>query len=83
MQICYLDESGNHVRKGTTSHFVIVGLAIPADRWKAHDAEVAKVLHQHQLIGEVHTRHGWLDAIRNKSGSLTSATSVRLTAPPL
>lgn len=55
MQICYLDESGNYVRKGTTPYFVLLGLAIPAVSWRGHDAEVAKVLHSHNLIGEVHT----------------------------
>src|SRR5437016_12984397 len=55
MQICYLDESGNYVRKGTTSHFILLGLAIPATSWRAHDAEVAKVVWDHDLIGEIHT----------------------------
>ena len=55
MQICYLDESGSDVRKsGTTSHFVLVGLAIPASSWRAHDAEVAQVLHNYDLNGEIH-----------------------------
>jgi hypothetical protein len=55
MQICYLDESGNYVRKGTTPCFVLLGLAIPATAWRGHDAEVAKVLHQHDMVGEIHT----------------------------
>src|SRR5207249_4839044 len=58
MQICYLDESGNHVRKGTTSHFILLGLAIPAASWRSHDAEVAKAVLGHDLIGEIHT--AWL-----------------------
>jgi len=55
MHICYLDESGNHVRHGTTAYFVLLGLAIPAESWRGHDAEVEKVLHQHDMVGEIHT----------------------------
>lgn len=55
MYICYLDESGNVERKGTTPYFVLLGLAIPASTWKAKDREVQGVLNRHNLYGEIHT----------------------------
>lgn len=55
MYICYLDESGNVERRGTTPYFVLLGLAIPASTWKAKDREVQTVLNRHNLYGEIHT----------------------------
>lgn len=55
MYICYLDESGNVERTGTTPYFVLLGLAIPAESWKAKDKEVQAVLNRHNLYGEIHT----------------------------
>ena len=43
MYICYLDESGNVEREGTTPYFVLLGVAIPARNWKAKDREVRAV----------------------------------------
>ena len=40
MYICYLDESGTREQTGNSSHFVLLGLAIPADTWKVKDTEV-------------------------------------------
>lgn len=55
MYLCYLDESGT-VDPGTTSHFVLLGLAIPAASWKARDAEIAQLKNTHRLGGdEIHT----------------------------
>jgi len=55
MYICYLDESGNVERRGTTPYFVLLGLAIPASSWKAKDREIQTVLNRHNLYGEIHT----------------------------
>jgi hypothetical protein len=56
MYICYLDESGVPQKNaGTTPYFVLLGLAIPARSWRDKDAEIATVLDQHNLYGEVHT----------------------------
>jgi hypothetical protein len=38
--MCYLDESGVPESTGT-SHFVLVGLAIPAEQWKVFDRQVS------------------------------------------
>lgn len=53
--LCYLDESGT-VDPGTTSHFVLLGLALRGDRWRALDAEIEHVKAAHGLAGaELHT----------------------------
>jgi len=55
--ICYLDESGTVERSGT-SHFVLLGLAIPASAWKRLDAEVARLKAHHRLqSAELHTAY--------------------------
>jgi len=53
--ICYLDESGNVARVGTTPYFILLGLAIPATTWKPKDREVQSVLNRHNLHAEIHT----------------------------
>jgi hypothetical protein len=58
MYICYLDESGTPEDSGT-SHFVVLGLAIPAHSWKRVDREVERIKLEHRLSGvEIHT--GWM-----------------------
>ncbi len=55
MYICYLDESGAPEPAGT-SHFVLLGLALPIQAWKARDAALAAIKSRHRLKGaEVHT----------------------------
>ncbi len=55
MYLCYLDESGGPEPAGTT-HFVLLGLALPALSWKLRDAEVLALKTRHRLSGaEVHT----------------------------
>lgn len=59
MYICYLDESGTIEPDSSTSHFVLVGLAIPADTWKSKDKEVATIKKDYDMSkAEVHT--AWL-----------------------
>lgn len=56
MYICYLDESGTADASGNTEHFVLLGLAIPAEAWKAKDAQVAAIKKTYGLEdAEVHT----------------------------
>lgn len=62
MYLCYVDESGTSEVPGTTSHYVLAGLAIPIYKWKVCEEEVDKVKKKYDLLGaEIHT--GWL--IRN------------------
>lgn len=55
MRICYLDESGVAELTGGTSHFVFLGLTIPAETWGAKDAEITRVKQRFGLRGaEIH-----------------------------
>lgn len=55
MFLCYLDESGT-VDPGTTSHFVLLGLALRAERWRGLDAEIEAAKAAYRLKGaELHT----------------------------
>jgi len=57
--LCYIDESGTPEVPGTTSHFILCGLAIPIDRWQQADSEVSAILDKYGLAdGELHT--AWL-----------------------
>ncbi len=59
MYICYLDESGTPETPGTSSHFILVGLAIPAVSWKQKDREVFDIKRRFDLEhAEIHT--GWI-----------------------
>lgn len=59
MYICYLDESGTVEPDPTSSHFVFVGLAIPAETWKHKDRDVFSVKRKFDLEqAEIHT--GWM-----------------------
>jgi len=57
--LCYIDESGTPEVPGTSSHFVLCGLAIPIDRWQEADRDITQILKQYGLDdGELHT--AWL-----------------------
>lgn len=59
MYICYLDESGTIDLGSTTSHFVLLGCAIPASTWKKKDLEIVALKSLYGLTNaEVHT--GWM-----------------------
>ncbi len=59
MYICYLDESGTDLVGSGTSHFVYLGLAIPAVTWKARDHDISQILSRYGLAGkEIHA--GWI-----------------------
>jgi len=51
-----LDESGTPELSGGTTHFVFLGLSIPADSWKSKDAEISAIKRRYQLRDEeIHT----------------------------
>jgi hypothetical protein len=59
MYLCYLDESGTVEKSGNTGTFVLVGLAVPADSWKAKDSQVTAIKTKYGLTdAEIHT--AWL-----------------------
>jgi len=56
MYICYLDESGTVDADGNTDHFVLLGMAIPADTWRLKDEQVTAVKARYGLQdAEIHT----------------------------
>ncbi|MBE0690467.1 MAG: DUF3800 domain-containing protein [Anaerolineae bacterium] len=56
MYICYLDESGTVDRSGSTEHFVLVGLAVLAEAWKAKDQQIDAIKGKYGLsTSEIHT----------------------------
>ena len=55
MYMCYLDESGT-VENSGTSHFVLVGMAVPEEFWKIAETQVAECKTQFRLSDEeIHT----------------------------
>ena len=43
MHLCYIDESGTPDVPGTTSHYVLAGLSVPDEYWKAHHSQVERI----------------------------------------
>lgn len=59
MRICYLDESGTPELGGGTSHFILLGVAIQGESWKAKDNQITLIKQQFGLWGaEIHS--GWM-----------------------
>lgn len=59
MYFCYIDESGTPEIPGTSSHYVLCGLAIPIDSWKKCDMQIRKIKNKYGLDdAEIHT--GWI-----------------------
>lgn len=52
MYVCYLDESGTPDIPGNTSHYVLAGVSIPANCWKACDNVIEKIKSKYSLAGE-------------------------------
>lgn len=53
---CYIDESGTPELPGTSTHFVLVGVAIPLASWAEADNAISEILKQYDLAGdEIHT----------------------------
>lgn len=62
MYLCYVDESGTPEVPGTTSHFVLAGLAVPIWKWRICEDKINRIKAKYGLEdAEIHT--GWL--IRN------------------
>lgn len=56
MHLCYLDESGTPEIGSQTSHFVLLGLAIPATAWLDYDQRIDAIKSKYGLKGvEIHT----------------------------
>lgn len=56
MHVCYMDESGTSDIPGTSSHFVLAGLAVPIRHWRALDHAIAAILARYALGDEeLHT----------------------------
>ncbi len=56
MYFCYLDESGTPQLGAQTSHFILLGLPIPAAAWHEKDRRVNVIKARHGLAGvEIHT----------------------------
>lgn len=54
--LCYIDESGTPEVPGTSSHFVLAGLAIPIERWQDADRQITEILTRYGLADEeLHT----------------------------
>jgi hypothetical protein len=59
MYICYLDESGTVESTGSTTHFVLLGMGIPATNWKTYDRRILEIKDRYGLANsEIHT--AWL-----------------------
>jgi len=58
MLLCYIDESGTPEIPGTSSHYVLAGIAIPIARWKDYESEIRKIKAKYGLPkSEVHTAY--------------------------
>lgn len=59
MYFCYIDESGTPEIPGTTSHFVLAGLAIPSECWSKCENDIGLLKKKYNLENsEIHT--GWI-----------------------
>jgi hypothetical protein len=56
---CYIDESGTPQIPGNTSHYVLIGISIPIDKWKLCEKRIFRIKRKYDLVGsEIHT--GWI-----------------------
>ncbi len=59
MYLCYIDESGTPDVPGNTSHYILAGIAIPAQNWKDCDQQIELIKQRFGLFGqELHV--AWL-----------------------
>jgi hypothetical protein len=59
MYFCYIDESGTPEIPGTTTHFVLTGLAIPSEHWSNCEQNINDIKNKYCLDdSEIHT--GWI-----------------------
>ncbi|MBI5018485.1 MAG: DUF3800 domain-containing protein [Deltaproteobacteria bacterium] len=58
MFICYVDESGTPEVPGTTSHYVLAGVAVPVQSWTVCDQQISRLKANYGLEGaEMHTAY--------------------------
>ncbi|MCE5282478.1 MAG: DUF3800 domain-containing protein [Deltaproteobacteria bacterium] len=70
MYLCYVDESGTPDLSGNSSHYVLVGIAIPISQWKAYDQEVEQLKKPFGLSHvEIHT--AWMIRRYFEQGKVT------------
>lgn len=75
MYLCYIDESGTPEVPGTTSHYVLAGLAVPIYHWKTCEEEINHVKSRYGLTNcEIHT--GWLLRIYSEQKAIPSFDSL-------
>lgn len=59
MYLLYIDESGTSDIPGNTSHFVLAGVSIPIEYWRAFDREIETIKREYDLANaEIHV--GWI-----------------------
>ena len=59
MYLCYVDESGTPETPGNTSHYVLAGIALPIERWKACD-QIIGVVKDRNRLRNVELHAAWL-----------------------
>lgn len=58
MLICYIDESGTPEIPGTTSHYILAGIAIPIAKWKIFEKSIRTIKSKYGLEDkEVHSAY--------------------------
>ncbi len=58
MLLCYIDESGTPELPGTSSHYVLAGIAIPIAKWKTYEGEIRKLKANYGLANsEIHSAY--------------------------
>jgi hypothetical protein len=59
MLLCYIDESGTPEVPGTSTHYILAGLAIPEYKWKETEQDINRIKQKYGLEHkEIHT--AWL-----------------------
>ena len=59
MDLCYLDESGNHAPRSNTTHYVLAGISIPDTYWRGYHRSLEELKAKFGLgTSEIHT--GWM-----------------------
>lgn len=70
MYLCYLDESGSP-EDSNNHHFVLAGVALPANNWKTFDQAIASIKKSYGLeSAEIHT--GWMVRPYSHEGKISN-----------
>lgn len=59
VKIAYIDESGTPELSGSTSHFVLLAVALDAQTWKSRDQAIAAIKGRYG-VGEAELHAGWM-----------------------